>query len=234
VVATSAVRDATNPEVFFAGMAARLGVRPVVIPGVEEARLSFVGALSGVTVENAPVLVMDIGGGSTELVIGGLDGTIWGAASLDAGSVRLTERFGLTGPTPSERRDAATAYVDRLLDGLDGLDGFDGALAAVGSWIGVAGTVTTLSAIRQGLGSYDRDRVHGSVVEAEQLSTLVDQLAALSVSEIRALGPVEAGRADVITAGALIAERFGRRVGGIMVVSETDLLDGVALELLRS
>lgn len=229
VVATSAARDARNVEDFFVGMVARLGVRPEVISGAEEARLSFVGALSAVAVDGAdgPVLVMDIGGGSTELVLGDPAGGIERSVSLDIGSVRLTERFGLVGPVPGDARAAATAYVDGLLDDLDW------PLAEVAGWIGVAGTVTTASALVQGLAAYDRSRVHGSTVSTAELADLLDRLAALTAEQIRGLGAVEAGRADVITAGVLIADRVGRRVGRALLVSESDILDGLALALLE-
>ena len=229
VVATSAARDARNVEDFFAGMASRLGVRPEVVTGAEEARLSFVGALSGVRIEqDGPVLVMDIGGGSTELVLGDRTGAISSAVSLDIGSVRLTERFGLVGPVPAVHRVAATAYVDGLLDGLGwSLDG-------VGTWIGVAGTVTTVSALIQELPAYDRARVHGSTVTTKELTGLLERLAASTTDQIRGLGAMEPGRADVITAGTLIADRIARRVERSMLVSESDILDGVALALLSS
>ena len=229
VVATSAARDARNVEDFFAGMASRLGVRPEVISGSEEARLSFVGALSGVPVPaDRSVLVMDIGGGSTELVLGDPGGAIAHAVSLDIGSVRLTERFGLVGPWSADVRSAATAYVDALLDGLDW------SLGGVGTWIGVAGTVTTVSALVQQLPTYDRARVHGSTVTTSALTGLLDRLASSTSAQIRQLGAMEPGRADVITAGTLIADRVARRVDRPLLVSESDILDGVALQLLSS
>ncbi len=227
VVATSAVRDARNRADFFAGLTARLGVVPEVITGTEEARLSFSGALSGVRVAgDGAVLVMDIGGGSTELVRGDASGSIASAVSLDIGSVRLTERFGLVGPWSSEARRAATAYVDGLLDTVGE------ALEEVDTWIGVAGTVTTVSALVQELSAYDRARVHGSTVATTALGDLLEWLAGLTAEQIRGLGAMEPGRADVIAAGTLIADRVARRVGRPMVVSESDILDGVALDLL--
>lgn len=227
MVATSAARDARNVEEFFAGMADRLGVLPEVISGAEEARLSFIGALSGVQVPpDGSVLVMDIGGGSTELVLGEETGAIAHAVSLDIGSVRLTERFGLVGPVSPEARSAATAYVDAMLDGLGW------SLDDMGTWIGVAGTVTTVSALVQQLPAYDRARVHGSVVTTVELTGLLDRLAGLTTGQIRELGAMEPGRADVITAGILIADRVARRVRRPMLVSESDILDGLALDLL--
>jgi len=227
VVATSAARDARKVEDFFAGMALRLGVRPEVISGSEEARLSFVGALSGVRVPPGDaVLVMDIGGGSTELVLGDPGGAIAHAVSLDIGSVRLTERFGLVGPWSADAQAAATVYVDSVLDGLDW------SLGGVGTWIGVAGTVTTVSALVQELPVYDRARVHGSTVATSSLTGLLARLASSTAEQIRGLGAMEPGRADVIAAGTLIADRIARRVGRPMLVSESDILDGVALALL--
>jgi exopolyphosphatase/guanosine-5'-triphosphate,3'-diphosphate pyrophosphatase len=230
VVATSAARDARNVEDLFAGMQQRLGVRPVVISGEEEARLSYVGALSGVDPAlvdgSGSVLVMDIGGGSTELVLGDTDGCVERSVSLDIGSVRLTERFGLVGPVPPGALSAAIAYVDGLLGGVGW--SFEG----LSTWIGVAGTVTTVSAVVQELPAYDRSRVHGSTVLPGQLAGLVDRLAALTAEQIRGFGAMEPGRADVITAGTLIADRIARRVRRPMLVSETDILDGLALSLL--
>jgi len=227
IVATSAARDAGNVEDFFAGMERRLGVRPEVISGSEEARLSYVGALSGVGAQAAdPVLVMDVGGGSTELVLGTGNGQIDRSVSLEIGSVRLTERFELVGPVPDRARNTAIAYVDGLLDRL----GWP--LEEVGSWIGVAGTVTTASALIQELPAYDRSRVHGSILDPGRLTELVDRLAVMSAAQIRELGAMEPGRADVITAGALIVDRVGRRVGQPLLVSESDILDGIALGLL--
>ena len=229
LVATSAARDARNVEDFFAGMASRLGVRPEVITGAEEASLSFRGALSGVQVaHDGPVLVMDIGGGSTELVLGDRAGAVSSAVSLDIGSVRLTERFALSGPVAPAARAAATAYVDGLLDGLGwSLDG-------IGTWIGVAGTVTTVSALVQELPAYDRSRVHGSTVATDAVAGLLERLVASTTDQIRGWGAMEPGRADVITAGTLIADRIARRVDRSMLVSESDILDGVALALLSS
>ena len=161
-VATSASRDARNREVFFAGIRDRLGVTPEVISGDTEAQLSFAGALSRVDPAAEPVLVIDIGGGSTELIVGSGAGVVESAISLDIGSVRLTERF-LRAAHPPEPADvaAAAAHVDALLDST-GID-----FPAVGTWIGVAGTATTLAGVHLGLERYDRERVHGSVIARE-------------------------------------------------------------------
>lgn len=226
-VATSASRDARNRDEFYAGIFARLGVTPDVITGDLEARLSFLGALSSIHPSAEPVLVMDIGGGSTELIVGAADGTIAQAASLNIGSVRVTERF-LTSspPTPAELA-AAVRHIDVLLRS-SGID-----LASVRTWIGVAGTATTLGGVYLQLEQYDRDRVHGAVIPTAEVARLVEELSRLTVEEIRALPSMHPGRADVITAGSLIASRVGQATGAVeMIISETDILDGIALNLL--
>jgi exopolyphosphatase/guanosine-5'-triphosphate,3'-diphosphate pyrophosphatase len=226
-VATSAARDARNRDAFFTGVLDRLAVMPDVISGDREARLSFTGALSGVRVTEEPVLVMDIGGGSTELIVGSAVGTMTSAVSLDIGSVRMTERFLKAGPPEPEAVAAATAYIDDLLD-RSGVD-----FAAIRTWIGVAGTATTLAGVHLGLPQYDRARVHGLLLTSDDVAGWARRLQSMTVEEIRALPSMHPGRADVVTGGALIASRIGARTSAPgMVVSETDILDGIALELL--
>ena len=226
-VATSAARDARNRDAFFTGVLDRLAVMPDVISGDREARLSFTGALSGVRVTDEPVLVMDIGGGSTELIVGSAVGTMTSAVSLDIGSVRMTERFLKAGPPEPEAVAAATAYIDDLLD-RSGVD-----FAAIRTWIGVAGTATTLAGVHLGLPQYDRARVHGLLLTSDDVAGWARRLQSMTVEEIRALPSMHPGRADVVTGGALIASRIGARTSAPgMVVSETDILDGIALELL--
>lgn len=225
-VATSASRDASNRDEFFAGIRDRLGVTPDVISGQEEAQLSFAGAVSGVDAGGETALVMDIGGGSTELILGRL-GEMEQATSIDVGSVRLTERFLKTNPTPPEGRAEAEAFVDGLLDGC----GLDVARAQI--WIGVAGTMTTLAGVYLGLEAYDRSRVHRAVLSVAGLSGLLDQLASMTVEQIKAIPSMHPGRADVITGGALVASRVARRVTmNELIISESDMLDGIAMELL--
>ncbi|GAB3738642.1 Ppx/GppA phosphatase family protein [Microlunatus parietis] len=227
-VATSAARDAGNREAFFTGIEERLGVRPEIISGDREAELSFTGALSGMAGGGpGPVLVMDIGGGSTELILGELDGTILAARSLDVGSVRLTERFLGAGPPAPDDLGRAAAYVDGLIDA-SGID-----LGAARVWVGVAGTATTLAAVNLGLTAYDRSKVHGSIITVDALAGLLADLSAKTVEEIRAIPSMHPGRADVICGGTLVASRVARRVStDRMVVSEADILDGIALSLL--
>jgi exopolyphosphatase / guanosine-5'-triphosphate,3'-diphosphate pyrophosphatase len=226
-VATSATRDVKNREALFAGIMERLGVLPDVISGETEARLSFNGALSRVTPEGEPVLVMDIGGGSTELITGSVAGDLHSAVSLDVGSVRVTERFLKKNPVADVDLARAAAYVDDLLAG-SAVD-----FGSIGTWIGVAGTVTTLAGVYLGLEHYDRERVHGAVIPLPSVEELLHQLAAMTVDQIRALPSMHPGRADVITGGALIEARVAARLTvEYLIVSESDILDGIALQLI--
>ncbi len=224
VVATSAARDAANREEFFAGVLQRFGVPAEIISGEEEARLSYLGAVAALPPLPEPVMVMDIGGGSTELVVG-RGGTMQAAVSLDMGSVRLRERFLASDPPVDGEVAEAAAYIDALLDGSP-ID-----FGAVRSWVGVGGTATSISALVQGLAVYDRDVVHSSRVSREDLEALAARLLAMPVAEVNALPTMEPGRADVICAGALICRQIGRRVDRPMLVSEADILDGMAMGL---
>ena len=227
-VATSASRDAKNRDSFFAGIKQRLGVLPDVISGETEARLSFIGALSRVTPEGEPVLVMDIGGGSTELITGGAAGKMRSAISLDIGSVRVTERFLKQNPVADDDLVRATEYVDDLL-AESGVD-----FASIGTWIGVAGTATTLAGVYLELEHYDRELVHGAVIPLPAVQELLYRLARMTVDEIRALPSMHPGRADVITGGALVEARIAVRLQvKDLIVSESDILDGIALQLLH-
>ena len=226
-VATSATRDVKNREALFAGVKDRLGVLPDVISGATEARLSFNGALSRVIPEGEPVLVMDIGGGSTELITGSVAGDMHSAISLDIGSVRVTERFLKQNPVADVDLARAAAYVDDLL-AASGVD-----FGSIGTWIGVAGTVTTLAGVYLGLEQYDRERVHGAVIPLPSVEELLHRLAPLTVDEIRALPSMHPGRADVITGGALVEARIAARLNvDDLIVSESDILDGIALQLI--
>ena len=151
------------------------------------------------------------------------------AVSLDIGSVRMTERFLKAGPPEPEAVAAATAYIDDLLD-RSGVD-----FAAIRTWIGVAGTATTLAGVHLGLPQYDRARVHGLLLTSDDVAGWARRLQSMTVEEVRALPSMHPGRADVVTGGALIASRIGARTPAPgMVVSETDILDGIALELLQT
>ena len=229
-VATSAARDASNREEFFAGVRELLGVEAEIISGDEEARLSFAGALSVARDVAWPVLVMDIGGGSTELVLGESDAAgapvVRAARSLDVGSVRLRERFLHSDPPAPEQVAAASAHVDDLI-AHSGVD-----VAAARTWIGVGGTATSLAAIALGLPVYDRARVDGATIARADLQALAALLLALPVAEVLQFPTMQPKRADVICAGALIAARAGVVCPVDLRVSEADILDGIVLDLL--
>jgi exopolyphosphatase/guanosine-5'-triphosphate,3'-diphosphate pyrophosphatase len=226
-VATSATRDVKNRETFFAGIKERLGVLPDVISGETEARLSFIGALSRVTPLGEPVLVMDIGGGSTELITGSANGDLHSAISLDIGSVRITERFLKQNPVADDDLERAAHHVDDLLAD-SGVD-----FGTIGTWIGVAGTATTLAGVYLELEHYDRKRVHGATIPLPAIEQLLHRLAGMSLQEIRALPSMHPGRADVITGGALIESCVAARLKvAELIVSESDILDGIALQLM--
>ncbi len=227
-VATSAARDARNRDSFFAGIMQRLGVLPDVISGATEAQLSFLGALSRVNPEGQPVLVMDIGGGSTELITGSAAGEIYRAISIDIGSVRVTERFLKQNPVADDDLARAIEYVDDLLAG-SGVE-----FASIGTWIGVGGTATTLAGVYLELKHYDREQVHGAVIPLPAVQELLHRLARMTVEEIKALPSMHPGRADVITGGSLVEARIAARLNvADLIVSESDILDGIALQLIH-
>jgi exopolyphosphatase/guanosine-5'-triphosphate,3'-diphosphate pyrophosphatase len=221
-VATSATRDAANAADFVAGVRERLGVEPEVVSGAEEAALSFAGAVRHLrTPPETPVLVVDVGGGSTELVLGSTEPDA--ADSMDVGSVRLHERH-LRGDPPTEEEVAAcVADVEAHLDASP----VDPATAA--TVVGVAGTVTTVAAAALGLSAYDREALDQAEVPVADVLAAADRLVAMTVEERRALPYMHPGRADVIGAGAMILARVLRR-GRVdrLVVSEADILDGIA------
>ena len=224
VVATSAARDAADSSAFFDGVLARVGVPAEIISGREEALLSFTGAVAGLDQVPQPVLVTDIGGGSTELVLGEA-GAVRESTSLNIGSVRIRERFLASDPpAPAEVADASR-YIDDLLDA-SGIS-FD----QVATFVGVGGTATSLAALALRLPVYDSARVHGSVVAADDLAELTGRLLVTPVREVLALPTMVPGRADVICAGGLICRRIAARVGLPLRVSETDILDGIILGL---
>jgi exopolyphosphatase / guanosine-5'-triphosphate,3'-diphosphate pyrophosphatase len=226
-VATSAARDVSNRAEFFAGIEQRFGVVPEVISGGEEAALSFRGATEGLADLEipGPYLVADIGGGSTELVLGDQSGVL-AAESLDIGSVRLTERHLASDPATIDEMAAATEDVDRLLDAtVVPLD-------QTRSLIGVAGTVTTVAAVALQLTEYDRSQVHHARIPDPVLLDTTSWLMGSTRAQRSAVPVIHPGRVDVIGAGALILQRlFDRLPVTEVVVSEHDILDGVALSL---
>jgi len=227
MVATSATRDAANADEFHDMVVRTLGAAPEVVTGLEEARLSFAGAVRGLPADAAPpYLVVDIGGGSTEFVLGRAD--VEHAVSVDAGCVRMTERH-LHGdpPTPQQVRaaeadiEAAVARALRVVPGADAR-----------TLIGLAGSVTTVTALALGLDEYRPERIHHARIPVADVSRVTDELLALSRARRRALPVMHPGRADVIGAGALILRAIMRATGADTVVaSEHDILDGIALSL---
>jgi exopolyphosphatase/guanosine-5'-triphosphate,3'-diphosphate pyrophosphatase len=229
--ATSATRDAANAEEFAAGVHRRLGVRPQVLSGEEEARLAYAGALAHLAhPPHAEVVVVDIGGGSTELIVGrGDEPEPTAAHSMDIGSVRLHERHPAADPPTPAQVAAVVADVDAALDASP----IDlGALRASATVVGVAGTVTTVAAGVLGLAAYDRDAIDQQVLRVADVQAHVAELVSMSVAERRALPWMHPGRADVIGAGALVLSRVLARCGADeLVVSECDILDGIAASL---
>jgi exopolyphosphatase/guanosine-5'-triphosphate,3'-diphosphate pyrophosphatase len=225
--ATSATRDAANADVFVAGVRARLGVEPEVVSGDEEAALSFDGAVRNLRAAPAePVLMIDIGGGSTELVLGTTSGGPDAAVSLDIGSVRLHERHLHSDPPTADE-------VEACLSGIDGqLARSPVPLVEAATVVGVGGTVTTVGAGVLDLAAYDRALVDQAVLPVEEVHVLAGRLLALPYAERLDLPWLHPGRADVIGAGVLILDRVLRRTGVTsLVVSEADILDGIAWSL---
>jgi exopolyphosphatase/guanosine-5'-triphosphate,3'-diphosphate pyrophosphatase len=229
-VATSATRDAANRDEFVAGVRSRLGVEPEVITGSEEAALSFSGATRAVAAADGhptPYLVVDIGGGSTEFVLG--DREVEAARSVDIGCVRLTERHLTEDPPTPAQIAAARADIDAAID----LAARQVPIDQAKTLVGVAGSVTTVSAIALGLPEYDRDRVHLSRVSAQTVRRVAGDLLASTHAQRAANPVIHPGRVDVIGAGALILAQIVDRLGlAEVVVSEHDILDGIALSQL--
>lgn len=225
-VATSATRDADNASEFTRGVHARLGVDPEVVSGTEEAALAYDGAFRNLSATPAlPVLVLDIGGGSTELILGDESGPR-ASYSMQIGSVRLHERHLHTDPPTPAEIAACVADIDAALDACP----VDPAEAA--TVIGVAGTITTITAGVLGLPVYDREAIDQGRLAVADVQALIDRILAMSVEERKALGWMHPGRADVIGAGGLILSRVLARAGTReLVVSESDILDGIAWSL---
>ncbi len=223
VVATSATRDARNGADFDALVRAALGVPAEVVTGKQEAALSFAGAVRGLAPQEGPFLVVDLGGGSTEFVLG--TGHVEAALSVDVGCVRLTERFLSDDPPTPEQVDAARAAVREALGRVRAAVPTGRARTAVG----LAGTVTTVAALALGLPAYDPQAIHLSRLRAEQVREVTARLLALPRAERAALPAMHPGRVDVIGAGAVVLDEVVAGLGlPEVLVSEADILDGVA------
>lgn len=234
-VATSATRDAGNRDVFVAGIRSRLGVEPEVVSGDEEAALSFRGALNAAA-ELDPadrVLVVDLGGGSTECVLG-TPREVVAARSVDVGCVRMTERHLGSNPPTEEQQARVLRDVDEAMD----VVARTVPLERTTRLVGVAGTVTTVTAMALGLEHYDPERINGTVVEIPDVTRACRELTAMTREQRAALGFMHEGRVDVIGAGALVwrrvVERVARATDGrvrTVTASEHDILDGIGLSL---
>ena len=230
-MATSASRDAENRDEFVRGVLDILGVEPEVISGDQEAELSFTGAtkeLAGGDGLTKPYLVVDIGGGSTEFVVG--DDHVRGARSVDIGCVRLTERHlvhdGTVTDLPAPAQvDAIRADVTAALDLVEQTV----PLHEAHTLVGLAGSVTTLSAIAQDLPEYDSAAIHHSRITYDRVREVTERLLRSTHAERAAIPSLHAGRVDVIGAGALVLLSIMERIGADeVVVSEHDILDGIA------
>ncbi len=236
IAATSAVRDATDRDRFLSAVRDVVGIEVDVISGTEEAVLGFTGAAGAVPTEGL-CLVIDVGGGSTEMVVG-RDGQVLGSVSTQIGCVRLTERALHHDPASSEELGDAAATVDGVVSaGLDDLAAqlatHGTALEEVRTVVAVAGTATTLAAIALGLDTYEESVIHGTVVDADALDTITARLAAMDVATRASLGPVQPGRAEVLHGGAIVLSRALRLIGRPeLVVSEADSLDALAAGVL--
>ncbi|MFO7281682.1 MAG: Ppx/GppA phosphatase family protein [Thermoanaerobacterales bacterium] len=227
--ATSAARDAANREAFFDAVEDVVGVRPELLSGEEEGHLSFVGATGELDPSLGPFLVVDIGGGSTEFIVGHED--VEGVMSVDVGCVRLTERFLEHDPPLPEELSACISYTDAFLD-----DVVREVPAVTGArtLVGLAGTVTTVAAVEIGLETYDRDRIHHFRLTRDAAEDVFRTLATEALAD-RVHNPgLEPARADVIVGGCCVLVAVFRRFGfDEMIVSEADILDGLALSLVQ-
>ena len=229
MTATSATRDASNRDLFRTMVLEVLSVEPEVISGDEEAALSFDGATRGLDPAEGPFLVIDIGGGSTELVLGTT--SVEAARSVDIGSVRLTERHLQGDPPDAAQIAAARADVDAALELVRQVVPVEHARTAVG----LAGSVTTVAALALGLDAYDPARIHLSRISRADVRSVTDRLLAMSREQRAALPALHPGRADVIGGGALVLDVLVERLGlDEVLVSESDILDGIAWSVPRS
>jgi exopolyphosphatase/guanosine-5'-triphosphate,3'-diphosphate pyrophosphatase len=228
MTATSAARDASNREDFFVPAKEIIGVAPELLPGDEEGRLSFLGATSELDPADGPFLVVDIGGGSTEFVVGTTEPV--GVASADIGCVRLTEKYLHTDPpAPEELANAIGVVRDTLDEVRRSVPAIDEGKRLVG----LAGTVTTMAAVEIGLAEYDRDRIHHFVLTHAAAEDVFRTLATEPRAR-RVFNPgLEEARADVIVGGAIVLVTLMRHFGfEECLVSEADILDGLIMSLL--
>ena len=224
--ATSATRDASNRDLFIDGVREILGIEPEVIPGTEEAELSFIGATKGLTHSESPYLVVDIGGGSTEFVLG--DSEVKYAKSVNIGCVRMSERH--LNKAPQDPLAVQRAIQD--IDDAIAEAAYIVPIKEAKTLIAVAGTATTVAAAALGLSEYDRYSIHLSRISAAKVFEVAQMFSLMSREEIAALGYMHPGRVDVIAAGSLVLARVMLATGATeFVASESDILDGMAWAL---
>lgn len=221
--ATSATRDATNRELFINGVKERLGITPEVISGDEEARLSFMGATKDLPHALAPFLVIDIGGGSTEFVIG--TSQVESAISVNIGCVRMSERHFKHNPATHDEIENARKDIQLAIkEATKSVD-----IKGAKSLVAVAGTATTVAAAALKLQSYDRYLIHLSRISAEQTHNISEMLLKMNRDERQALGYMHPGRVDVIGAGSLVLSEIVKATGAKeFIACESDILDGIA------
>lgn len=239
MVATSASRDAENRDEFF-DMTEKVlskvqpGARAEVIDGTEEAKLSFIGAVKDLSPTEEPILVIDLGGGSTEFIVGKQNGEILGSYSTRMGCVRLTERYLHTQPPTADEIEAARTYVRSELAKVEQTV----PVAKATAYVGCAGTFTTLSAIAQGLEEYDEQAIHMSTLRTQGLKLVTQDLLEKTGAQRGMLPVMHQGRADVIGGGCIVVEEivdFMHRLAGLdkVTISEHDILDGIVAGLAK-
>ena len=226
--ATSATRDATNRNLFIDGVRDILNVQVEVIPGEEEAALSFTGATYQLNQGSGPFLVVDIGGGSTEFVYG--DKKVISAKSVNIGCVRMSERHLPNQPPTMDQIASAIVDIDIAITQA----AVSVPINSAKSLIAVAGTATTVAAAALNLSKYDRDAIHLSKISADKVHKVAQMFQSMNKSEISALPYMHEGRVDVITAGSLVLSRVMAATGAVeFVASESDILDGMAFSLIN-
>ena len=238
MVATSATRDARNKDEFFAMTAELLGqIRPgaraQVITGEEEAKLSFIGAVAYLSKEQGPFCVIDLGGGSTEFVVGVADGQLLGSYSSQMGCVRISERIMRSDPPTPEEVEAARQHVaERLAEVQEIVP-----IASAKTFVGCAGTFTTIAALVLGLEKYEPKAIHDCHLRFDGLRVLTRELISITSAERRANPVIHPGRADVIAGGAVVVDGIVDMITEQtkvreIVISEMDILDGIVAELI--
>jgi exopolyphosphatase/guanosine-5'-triphosphate,3'-diphosphate pyrophosphatase len=226
--ATSATRDATNRNIFIDGVKERLGIEPEVISGDEEARLSFAGATREFNRTDGPFLVVDIGGGSTEFVLG--TDTVESAISVNIGCVRMSERHFHNDPPTADEITIARSDIQNAID----IASASVDIKSAKTLVCVAGTATTVAAAALNLPEYDRHAIHLSRISADQVHAVSNKFLTMTRDERAALGYMHPGRVDVITAGSLVLSKIVKATGATeFVASENDILDGMAWSLAK-